>query len=459
MLTEGESVEIDALVKRGWSVSAIARHLGRDPKTVRSYLSGDTQPGVRRGEPCPLGEYVPYLQARFSEDNHVRATVLYDEVRALGYELSYQSFTRHLRDLDVRPHCEACAGVKGRATIEIGHPPGEEIQWDWVELPDAPWASTAHLLVGVLPHSSKCRAVFAESEDQPHLIWAIDGVLRRFGGTPWRWRVDRMSTVIVPGSDDVQASFAPVAKHYGVGIDPCPARAANRKGAVEKAIDYITQRWWRTAEVATMAQAQQGLDTFCATIADDRERKTADGTKTTVGELAETEPLQALPDIPYPRALRVQRKVDQAALVSFEGNKYSVPHTLIGTTVTAQTHLGTEWLDIISAAGTIVAGHGLRPAGLGAIVRDREHRAALEGVILAEFTTERPCPRKPHRPPGADARAEAERLLADKGEALNSTYNNDDAVVIDLGEYGRLVNGDDAVEGHLNKRESGGGQR
>ena len=35
MLTWGESVEAHALRKRGWSVSAIARHLDRDRKTVR----------------------------------------------------------------------------------------------------------------------------------------------------------------------------------------------------------------------------------------------------------------------------------------------------------------------------------------------------------------------------------------------------------------------------------------
>ncbi len=34
MLTRGEDVEAHALRERGWRVSAIARHLGRDRKTV-----------------------------------------------------------------------------------------------------------------------------------------------------------------------------------------------------------------------------------------------------------------------------------------------------------------------------------------------------------------------------------------------------------------------------------------
>jgi hypothetical protein len=50
-------------------------------------------------------------------------------------------------------------------------------------LPDPPaaweWGASAHLLVGVLAHSSRWRAVLAEAEDQPQLIEAIDAVVRR----------------------------------------------------------------------------------------------------------------------------------------------------------------------------------------------------------------------------------------------------------------------------------------
>lgn len=35
MLTRGENVEAHALKERDWSISAIARHLNRDRKTVR----------------------------------------------------------------------------------------------------------------------------------------------------------------------------------------------------------------------------------------------------------------------------------------------------------------------------------------------------------------------------------------------------------------------------------------
>ena len=47
MLTQEDDVEIHALARRGWSVSAIARHTGRDRKTVRKYLQGEARRGSR----------------------------------------------------------------------------------------------------------------------------------------------------------------------------------------------------------------------------------------------------------------------------------------------------------------------------------------------------------------------------------------------------------------------------
>jgi hypothetical protein len=127
----------------------------------------------------------------------------------------YVSFARQLRRAGLRPHCEPCAGVSGRETIEIDHPAGEEMQWDWFERRKAPWGGTAYVLLGTLPHSGRVRGVLAESLDQAHLIEAMDAVMRRHSGTPRIWRTGRLATVIVPGSRNVQPSFAPVAKHYG----------------------------------------------------------------------------------------------------------------------------------------------------------------------------------------------------------------------------------------------------
>jgi transposase len=65
MLTREEDIDAHALRKRGWTISAIARHLDRDRKTVRAYLSGDRTPGVRTSTaPDWFAPFAVYLAAR-----------------------------------------------------------------------------------------------------------------------------------------------------------------------------------------------------------------------------------------------------------------------------------------------------------------------------------------------------------------------------------------------------------
>ena len=361
MLTHGEDVEIHALRKRGWSYEAIGRHIGRDWRTVKAYLEGNRQPGMRqRAEPSALERFVPYLQARFADDPHVWASALYDEVVELGYGCSYPSFARQVRQAGLRPHCEACSGVTGRDTIEIAHPPGEEIQWDWFERRKSPWGGTAYVLLGTLPYSGRSRGVICPATDQAHLVEAMDGVLRRLGGTTRYWRVDRMATVVVPTTGDVQASFAPVAKHYGAAVTVCPPRRGNRKGSVEAAVRFATGRWWRTLATAMAEEAQADLDRFWATKGDTRLRSPRgiegppDGCRPrwpTVGELAEAEQLLPLPAAPYPATIEVTAPVDHRASVAFRGNRYSVAPGMQGATHDATAPSGDEPLESSAALG------------------------------------------------------------------------------------------------------------
>jgi DNA replication protein DnaC len=302
------------------------------------------------------------------------------------------TFALQVRLAGLRPHCEGCTGVKGRETIEIDHPPGEEIQWDWFERRNAPWGGTAYVLLGTLSHSGRTRGVLSESMDQAHLIESMDQVMRRLGGTARAWRTDRLATVIVPGTADVQKSFAPVAKHYGAVVIPCPPRRGNRKGAVECGVKFCCGRWWRTMTGATMADAQVSLDRFWSTTGDSRLRPpgryldpcraTEDESRPrwpTVGELAETEVLLALPAAPYPATIEVQATPDDKASVAFRGNRYSVPPGLGETVLTLRHRLGTASLEIFSPSGTELVSHRLARRGAGAVIRTEAHRASGSG--------------------------------------------------------------------------------
>lgn len=429
MLTREEDVEAYALRKRGWSISAIARHLERDRKTVRRYLNREHEAGTRRRADDWFAKFIPYIAARFEDDKHLWTTVLHRELVELGFLASYQTLTREIRVRHLRPACKQCMGARpDAATIEIDHPPGEELQFDWLELRDTPWGLPASVLVGALSHSSKCRGVFSDGQTTGHLVESLDGVLRRIGGTTRRWRTDRMSGVVIPGTDRLTATFADVARYYRVALDVCPKGRAKRKGVVEAANKYITQGWWRTADVSTPAQAQQSLDEFCETIADARPRGDE-----TVGHLALNECLRELPATPYPAVIEIENKVTPSALVPFDGNCYSVPPELIGMAVVVRTRLRAGQIEVVSPAGAIVATHDRAPKGRHQIVRLGEHRTALEQLVLAGFTTDRPCRTKANRPPGTQANAAAAAL---RGESPPL-----EAEVIDLSTYERLSKG------------------
>ena len=186
-------------------------------------------------------------------------------------------------------------------------------------------------------------------------------------------------------------------------------------------------RWWRTMTAATPADAQVSLDRFWASTGDARLRPPGryaepgvleDGVRPTwptVGELADTEVLMALPAAPFPATIEVTRPVDDRASVAFRGNRYSVNPGMGGIELTLRHRLGTATVEVFSPAGVLLVSHRLEVAGAGAIVRTAEHAAALEKVVLGQFSPARPCDRKANRPPGLAALAERAKLTGPEG--------------------------------------------
>jgi hypothetical protein len=170
------------------------------------------------------------------------------------------------------------------------------------------------------------------------------------------------------------------------------------------------------------------LDRFCVDVADERRRGPG-----TIAKQAASEGLLGLPQGPFPAEICVERPASRSALVAFEGNHYSVPAALAGAPqVTVRARLGDQTLQIVSAAGTLIAKHRRAPSGTGQVIRSAEHAAGLEQAVLAAFTTHRPCRRKQNRPPGQAALAAAAILRGEQPA-------DGDGVVIDLERYAQLA--------------------
>ena len=122
-----------------------------------------------------------------------------------------------------------------------------------------------------------------------------------------------------------------------------------------------------------------------------------------------------LPAVPYPATIEVTRAADDRASVAFRGNRYSVTPGLGGTELTLRHRLGTGTVEIFTPGGTLMVTHRLAPPGAGAMVRTPAHRAALEAVVLSQFSAARPCDRKANRPPGQAALSERAALMGAEG--------------------------------------------
>jgi hypothetical protein len=196
-----------------------------------------------------------------------------------------------------------------------------------------------------------------------HLAGALHDILTELGASARVWRVDRMATAVIPGTERLNPQFAQLAKHYGVQVAVCPAHRPQRKGVVEAAVKFIAGRWWRTAQAASMHEAQQSLDAFTVNVSDRRGRRGS-----TVGELGAAEALRALPALAFPAEIMVDRVCSRSALVAFETNHYSVPPGYAGQPLTVRARVGEPHLRILTTTGIKVATHRRAPAGAGQTV-------------------------------------------------------------------------------------------
>ena len=432
MLSVGEDVEADALFKRGWTISAIARHLGRDRKTVRSYLSGERVPG------CPPSGRAPTpwpTTAAISRPASTTTRTCGPGPVRRGRRARLWRLVCELRPPGplgrVAPALRGVLGGKGprdhrdRPPRRRGNPMG------LVRTAQGPVGRDCYVLLGTLSHSGRTRGVLSESMDQPHLIEAMDAVMRRLGGTARKWRTDRLATVIVPGSADVQASFAPVAKHYGAIVAPCPPRRGNRKGAVECGVKFCCGRWWRTMTATTAEEAQVSLDRFWSTTGDARLRPP--GRYAEPDELAGNERTSS----PWPSSRQnwPRRGADGASRRPLPGHhrgraarRRAGQRGLSGQPLLGRPGDGRHRAHAATAPRHRHTARSSRPPGpcscrtvlatpgAGQMVRTAEHRAALEAVVLGQFSAARPCDRKANRPPGREALAERARLVGHVGD-------------------------------------------
>lgn len=265
-MLNGETVmDIRALRRQGWSIRAIARHMGVSRNTVRRYLrkAGEPEYGPRPPMGSKLDPHKDWLTQRVRAAHPVRlpATALLPELRERGYDGGLTVLRTFLRTL--RPAVEPEPLVR----FETG--PGEQMQVDFCTV--RPGRERLSAFVAVMGYSRTAYVRFVTDERLETLLACHEEAFAFFGGVPRRVLYDNVKTVVVqrdaygPGQHRFQARFRDFAGHFGFVPRLCRPYRARTKGKVERFIRYLRGSFIGPLR-SRLAQAGLALDAVTANV-------------------------------------------------------------------------------------------------------------------------------------------------------------------------------------------------
>jgi len=353
----GEIVMILDLHRQGLSVSAIARQLCIDRKTVRSAILKGLEPPkykTRALRPRITDPFEPYLKERLAAYPALTAKRLWREVKERGYTGGYSSLRNCVRDLRPPP----MAGFEARFET----PPGEQAQVDFarfeVEFTDEPGVKRIVWLFSmVLGYSRLIWARFVVHQDLQSVLRCHIAALEAIGGVPHEILYDRMKTAVIgedaEGCIVYNRALVDLARHYGFQPRACRPYRPKTKGKVERPFRYIREDFFLGNSFCNLDDLNAQLRHWLDTVANPRVHAT---THRVVNEaFAEEKPaLKPLPLAPYRTVLKLERRISHEGMVSIGGNLYSVPDTTRRRVV--DVHVFADEIRIFEA-GVLVASH------------------------------------------------------------------------------------------------------
>jgi transposase len=322
----GELIMILDLHRQGLSVSAIARGVGVDRKTVRKYIERGLEPpsyGPRKPRARRLEPFEAYLRQRITAYPGLTARRLLREIKEHGYAGGYTAVTDFLRE--VRP-----APVPP-FEVRFETPPGEQAQVDFAQFEvifgDEPGAVRKVWLFSlVLGYSRLIWARFVAHQDLQTVLRCHMAAFAALGGVPREILYDRMKTAVI--GEDREAhivynrSLIDLAMHYGFHPKACRPYRAKTKGKVERPFRYIREDFYLARSFRNLDDLNAQLAHWLGIVANPRVHAT---TRRVVNEAFAEEKLQPLPLVPFRAVLKLERRVSHEGMVSVGGNLYSVP--------------------------------------------------------------------------------------------------------------------------------------
>ena len=355
-----------------WRIGTIATQLRIHHSTVRRVLAQAgvpvTQSAVR---PSIAAPYVVFIVETLTKYPTLRASRLYQMVKARGYPGAADHFRTIVAQLRPRPPAEAYLRLR---TL-----PGEQAQVDWAHFGTVTIGRAVRPLMGFVMVLSYSRQIFLRFYLGAAMNYFLRGHVEAFNAINAVPRIilyDNLKSAVLERAGDAirfNPTLLELAAHYRFEPRPVAVARGNEKGRVERAIRFVRDAFFAARSFRDVADLNVQADAWCQGAAADR-LCPEDRARTVRAVFAEEQPrMLALPADPFPTEERVMVDIGKTPYARFDLNDYSVPHTHVRRTLTV---LATLDIVRIFDAQVLLARY-VRCFDRGAQIEDAAHVAAL----------------------------------------------------------------------------------
>src|SRR4051794_8636964 len=378
------TVETIAKIRRAYfaqekPIKAICREFRVSRKVVRKVVRSQATEFRYKRDHQPLRRIDPWrkqlddlLLANERKPRRERLTLIriFEELRGLGYEGSYDAVRRYARKWRA-----AHGAATAAAYVPLSFAPGEAYQFDWSH--EVVLINGATVTVKVA-HIRLChsRMLFVRAYPRESQEMVFDAHIRAFAffkGACTRGIYDNMKTaveaVFVGKERQFNRRFVRMCGHYLVEPTACTPAAGWEKGQVENQVGLVRERFFTPRlRVASYEELNAWLLDRCVTYA--KAHKHPELPDRTIWQAFEAERAQlVLIRGPFDGFHATQAAVSKTCLVRFDNNKYSVASRAVGRPVEIQAYADRI---VIRQDGPIVGEHP-RCFGRGETIYDPWH--------------------------------------------------------------------------------------
>lgn len=362
----------------------LARMLGISRNTVKKALNSDELPLYNRGERKindAIIPFVDFIKESFLKKNLKVSRILKD-IKSKGYVGSQYALYAYVREFLKQIKDDVVTKGSPEAYMRYETAPAEQMQYDWspytVQIGGISVKINIHqTILGFSRYKFYDVSLSVSGSD---VYTVLEESFIFFGGVCERIQVDNATVFIINASKDNlvwNPRFLALCGLYG--IKPTRSLPAHpwSKGKVESPFSYIETHFIAGNEFASFDDLRSKLNKF----QDEHNLEIHGTTKQITKVLFEKEEQSALKPLPinpitgelkrYVGFKEEFRKASSECLISYKGNKYSIPHYFASKEVWLRVLYGTT-LQIYSSKNKLIATHTLSLKKAEVIV-NKEH--------------------------------------------------------------------------------------